>query len=343
MGKGASSPFSRRVFPRESQIRDAQVLEILKSSKLEKYIPLFAEEEITLEAFLLLENDDLMQMGLPTGPRKILLAKIAEFKATHHKPVQEGEPAAELIIIPLEPISGQVVPIQEVEHHHHVASLPPSSTSSVVVVAAQTPSSIVSTPSLSTATFSNLTATPTAVDDPASVRARYLQTFKTYKAANQQVSWRRQPPSASQRSWETNSPLTTTTATPTTASTKTTPPPPSYSTKITTTNTTTTLTPTSSVSTKVSKLPTSASVKKIMANPKMHPDGPKSASMPDLSQQQHQSQAATLACVCGGFATSARPFCGKCGNIVRPSGGSGGSSGDGDSTRNRRETISYRL
>ena len=45
---------------------------------LGKYVEIFAENEIGFSALPHLREDDLKQLGLPMGPRKILLAAIAE-------------------------------------------------------------------------------------------------------------------------------------------------------------------------------------------------------------------------------------------------------------------------
>ena len=59
--------------------RDERVERILVELQLEKYIPVICDaEEITYDALLLLTTEDLQQMGLPTGPRKILLSLIGE-------------------------------------------------------------------------------------------------------------------------------------------------------------------------------------------------------------------------------------------------------------------------
>lgn len=59
---------------------DQQIGAVLAELNLAKYGTAFAQEEVTYDAFLLLEADDLTQMGIPIGPRKLILAKILELK-----------------------------------------------------------------------------------------------------------------------------------------------------------------------------------------------------------------------------------------------------------------------
>ena len=49
----------------------------LQQLGLERYAPVFAENEVDLEALRLLAEQDLQQLGLPLGPRKKLLKAIA--------------------------------------------------------------------------------------------------------------------------------------------------------------------------------------------------------------------------------------------------------------------------
>eukprot|EP01090_Pellita_catalonica_P008022 TRINITY_DN1866_c0_g2_i1.p1 TRINITY_DN1866_c0_g2~~TRINITY_DN1866_c0_g2_i1.p1 ORF type:complete len:288 (-),score=56.06 TRINITY_DN1866_c0_g2_i1:47-910(-) len=57
------------------------VSEILAGLKLQKYIELFEREEIDWDSFLLLSDDDMKGMGLPTGPRTKIRNKIKNYKA----------------------------------------------------------------------------------------------------------------------------------------------------------------------------------------------------------------------------------------------------------------------
>nr|XP_002127434.3 Usher syndrome type-1G protein homolog [Ciona intestinalis] len=50
----------------------------LNSIKLEDYIPLFQDEKMDMEALALCTSDDLIQMGLPLGPRKKILQGLSE-------------------------------------------------------------------------------------------------------------------------------------------------------------------------------------------------------------------------------------------------------------------------
>lgn len=59
--------------------RDERVAALLKKISLGRYIDLVCvQEEVGYESFLMLNNQDLIHMGLPTGPRKLILALINE-------------------------------------------------------------------------------------------------------------------------------------------------------------------------------------------------------------------------------------------------------------------------
>ena len=55
---------------------------LLKNLSLEKYIPKFKEEEITLEVAKGFSDSDLQALGLPMGPRKALLKALQEGGST---------------------------------------------------------------------------------------------------------------------------------------------------------------------------------------------------------------------------------------------------------------------
>ena len=62
--------------------RDERVAALLKKISLGRYIDLVCvQEEVGYESFLMLNNQDLIHMGLPTGPRKLILALINELNA----------------------------------------------------------------------------------------------------------------------------------------------------------------------------------------------------------------------------------------------------------------------
>ncbi len=69
---------------------DGRVEAVLEELRLaSRYRAAFAREEVSYAAFLLLNADDLAQMGLPIGPRKVLLDKIHQLRhnndqRTHH-------------------------------------------------------------------------------------------------------------------------------------------------------------------------------------------------------------------------------------------------------------------
>lgn len=48
-------------------------MSILKEIRMEKYIALFAREEVDLFVFLMLTHDDLVELGIDEADRKILL------------------------------------------------------------------------------------------------------------------------------------------------------------------------------------------------------------------------------------------------------------------------------
>ncbi|MEQ2269642.1 Ankyrin repeat and SAM domain-containing protein 6 [Xenotaenia resolanae] len=55
---------------------------ILKKLSLEKYQPIFEEQEVDMEAFLTLTDGDLKELGIKTdGPRQQILAAISELNA----------------------------------------------------------------------------------------------------------------------------------------------------------------------------------------------------------------------------------------------------------------------
>ncbi len=56
------------------------VADMLHELQLERYAGLFTKEEITIQSLLLLNESDLEKMGVPTGPRKIVLQFIQELK-----------------------------------------------------------------------------------------------------------------------------------------------------------------------------------------------------------------------------------------------------------------------
>jgi len=59
---------------------DQRISQVLEELKLSKYGPTLAREEISYDAFLLLESEDLIQMGMPIGPRKLILSKILKLQ-----------------------------------------------------------------------------------------------------------------------------------------------------------------------------------------------------------------------------------------------------------------------
>ena len=67
----------------------------LKSLGLAKYAKAFAEGEIDFEVLRHLGEDDLRELGLPLGPRKKLLAAIAELGLPEPAPLPSGAPARE--------------------------------------------------------------------------------------------------------------------------------------------------------------------------------------------------------------------------------------------------------
>ncbi len=67
---------------------DSRLVDILQKAGLERYISVFQREEINLEAFLLLNNDDLVHMSIPTGPRKLILSQIQEYNNTLYQQQQ---------------------------------------------------------------------------------------------------------------------------------------------------------------------------------------------------------------------------------------------------------------
>jgi hypothetical protein len=75
-----SSPSTSYRIPVGHQELDQHIAAVLAELNLAKYGTAFAQEEVTYEAFLMLEADDLSQMGIPIGPRKLMLAKILELK-----------------------------------------------------------------------------------------------------------------------------------------------------------------------------------------------------------------------------------------------------------------------
>ncbi|MEO0809629.1 MAG: hypothetical protein AAFW82_03125 [Pseudomonadota bacterium] len=54
------------------------VSEWLESIGLGRYAPLFREQEIDHEALLHLEEKDLKELGLPLGPRRLILSRITK-------------------------------------------------------------------------------------------------------------------------------------------------------------------------------------------------------------------------------------------------------------------------
>lgn len=56
------------------------LLNWLASVRLEKYIPVFKNHEITDATFVLLKQNDLEKMGIPLGPQKQILQRIAELQ-----------------------------------------------------------------------------------------------------------------------------------------------------------------------------------------------------------------------------------------------------------------------
>jgi hypothetical protein len=73
---------------------DGRVEAVLEELRLAtRYRAAFAREEVSYAAFLLLNADDLAQIGLPIGPRKVLLDKIHQLRHNndqrthqHHEP-----------------------------------------------------------------------------------------------------------------------------------------------------------------------------------------------------------------------------------------------------------------
>jgi class 3 adenylate cyclase len=68
--------------------------EWLEGFGLEKYVEIFIENEIGFDALAHLSEDDLKQLGLRMGPRKLLLAAIAELEATKPAPPDISAPEA---------------------------------------------------------------------------------------------------------------------------------------------------------------------------------------------------------------------------------------------------------
>ena len=52
----------------------------LRGMGLDKYVEIFAENEIDLDAAQYLTDEDLKELGLPLGPRKKVLASIQNFE-----------------------------------------------------------------------------------------------------------------------------------------------------------------------------------------------------------------------------------------------------------------------
>ncbi|MEQ2187595.1 hypothetical protein GOODEAATRI_006295 [Goodea atripinnis] len=67
---------------RDSHNRSDELSSILKKLSLEKYQPIFEEQEVDMEAFLTLTDGDLKELGIKTdGPRQQILAAISELNA----------------------------------------------------------------------------------------------------------------------------------------------------------------------------------------------------------------------------------------------------------------------
>ncbi|KAL6052703.1 protein kinase [Balamuthia mandrillaris] len=71
------------LLPPSPQLPEA-VTHILESLSLERYIPSFSKEEISEKAFFLLTENDLIRMGLPIGPRKLILDYVFEANNNGH-------------------------------------------------------------------------------------------------------------------------------------------------------------------------------------------------------------------------------------------------------------------
>ena len=71
-----------------------QIQEWLDGLGLAKYAKAFAENEIDFEVLRHLGEDDLRELGLPLGPRKKLLAAIAELGVPEAPPLPGGPPHA---------------------------------------------------------------------------------------------------------------------------------------------------------------------------------------------------------------------------------------------------------
>ncbi len=68
--------------------------EWLEGLGLEKYVEIFIENEIGFDALAHLSEDDLKQLGLRMGPRKLLLAAITGLEATKPAPPDISAPEA---------------------------------------------------------------------------------------------------------------------------------------------------------------------------------------------------------------------------------------------------------
>lgn len=60
-----------------------EIVRALSAGGLDKYTEVFTQEEIDLESFLMLNDTDLRNMNIPTGPRKKILKKIQHLRDKH--------------------------------------------------------------------------------------------------------------------------------------------------------------------------------------------------------------------------------------------------------------------
>lgn len=71
---------SKQRTAKRDQNNNSGLLNWLASVRLEKYIPVFKSNEVTDDNFVMLSQYDLEKMGIPLGPQKQILQRIAELK-----------------------------------------------------------------------------------------------------------------------------------------------------------------------------------------------------------------------------------------------------------------------
>lgn len=62
--------------PKGGDVRDAELVDFLASLGLLEYLQVFLDERITKQSLLLLTETDLKDMGIPTGPRRIIQTEL---------------------------------------------------------------------------------------------------------------------------------------------------------------------------------------------------------------------------------------------------------------------------